>query len=368
MLRFLKKINVLLTVVVIIPTILSVIYYGLIASDLFHSESKFVVRSAQRQQAPSLLGSILSGSIFTRTQDEAYVVHDFILSRDALVELNKTLNLGKAYASEKNDFLTRFPAPWSDDSFESLYRHYQNHILISYDNTSGISTLRTASHDASLAQLTNERLLAMSEQLVNEISERGRNDLIRYATAEVTDAEKRVKEASSALAGYRSQRIVFDPERQAALQLQQLSKLQDELIASKSQLAQLKALSPENPQIPVLQKRTEMLQTEVNNETARVLGRGDTSLAGKAADFERLNLEKAFAERQLASAMTAMENARNESRRKSMYLEKIVAPITADRAAEPRRLRAIALTLTFSIMLYAVLSLLVAGIKEHQEH
>jgi capsular polysaccharide transport system permease protein len=355
----------LLLITVLLPTLFAIVYYGFIASNMYTSESRFVVRSPQRQQSSSVLGSILSGSIFARSQDEAYAVHNYILSRNALIELDKSLNLRESFASKGNDILTRFPTPFSDDSFEALYRYYQSHIDIVYDNTSGITTLRTTSHSPELSKLMNNQLLAISEHLVNDINERARSDLLQYASSELQQAQLRAKEASVAVAAFRGQRSVFDPEKQASLQIQQLSKLQDDLLATKTQLAQIKSLSPDNPQIPVLQGRSNLLQTEINNETSRVMGRGDASLAGKTADFERLSFDKVFADRQLASALLALESARNEGLRKSLYLETIVSAIAPDQASEPKKLRMILLILAFGLLLYAVLSLIVAGIREH---
>jgi capsular polysaccharide transport system permease protein len=357
--------NVLFVVTVFIPTLLATAYYGFIASDIYISESRFVVRSPQRQQSASVLGSILSGSIFARSQDEAYAVHNYIMSRNALAQLDKYLDLRKSFASKEYDFLSRFPTPWGDDSFESLHRVYQSRIDIVYDNTSGITTLKTASHSPELSKLINDQLLAISERLVNDISERGRTDLIRYAMNEVKEAQLKAKEASVAVAVFRSQRTVFDPEKQASLQIQQLSKLQDELIATKIQLVQLKNLSPNNPQVPVMQSKVSMLEAEIKVETSRVMGRGDTSLAGKASDFERLSFDKVLADRQLATALLSLESARNEGLRKSLYLETIVSSVTTDSASEPKRLRSILLILFFSLLVYGVLSLMVAGVREH---
>jgi capsular polysaccharide transport system permease protein len=361
---WLSKHRLFLTAV-ILPTLLSVVYYGFIASDIYTSESRFVVRSPQRQQSASVLGSILSGSIFARSQDEAYAVHSYILSRSALAQLDKYLDLRKSFASKEYDFLSRFPTPWGDDSFESLHRVYQSRIDIVYDNTSGITTLKTASHSPELSKSINDQLLAISERLVNDISERGRTDLIRYATNEVKEAQVKAKEASVAVAAFRSQRTVFDPEKQASLQIQQLSKLQDELIATKIQLAQLKSLSPNNPQVPVMHSKVGMLESEIKAETSRVMGRGDASLAGKASDFERLSFDKILADRQLATALISLESARNEGIRKSLYLETIVNSVATDLASEPKRLRSILLILFFSLLVYGVLSLMVAGVREH---
>ena len=204
----------------------------------------------------------------------------------------------------------------------------------------------------------------MSEALVNQLNERGRQDMIRFAANEVTVAETKAKLAALALARYRNEKGVIDPEKQSAIPLQQIAKLQDELISTKSQLAQLQLLTKENPQIPVLKKRIQMLETEIELESARVAG-GGRSLASKAAEFQRLALEKEFADKQLASALASLEQARNEAQRQQLYLERIAQPSLPDAAMEPRRVRNILTTLVLGLVAWGVLTMIVAGIKEH---
>ena len=359
--------NTVFVVTVLVPTSLALIYYGLIASDVFISESRFVVRSPQRQQSSSVLGAIFSGAGFTRSQDDAFSVHDFIVSRDALSELDKKLQVRKAYTDSNVDFLSRFPGMLGDDSFESLHKYYGKQVSVVHDSTSNISTLRVSAFNAQQSHAINELLLVMGERLINETNDRGRQDLVKYAQAEVAVAEGKTKAASLALAGYRNQRSVFDPDRQSAIQLQQVSKLQDELITTKMQLAQVRALTPDNPQVPVLQKRSEALQREMDAEMAKVAGGGSNSLTSKAAEFERLTLERAFADRQLASAMGSLESARNEARRQALYLERIVQPSVPDNAVEPRRLRAIFTVLMMGLIAWGILNILLAGVREHKD-
>ena len=63
-----KGMNRLLLLTVVLPTLLSGIYFGLIASDIYISESRFVVRSPQRQ-ASTGLGALFQGAGFSRSQD-----------------------------------------------------------------------------------------------------------------------------------------------------------------------------------------------------------------------------------------------------------------------------------------------------------
>lgn len=358
--------NTLFLITVLVPTVISAIYFGLIASDVYMSESRFVVRTPQRAQQPGLVGALLQGTGFQRAQDDSFTVHDFISSRDALQALDEKLGVRSAYADPSIDFLSRFPQPWVDDSFESLFKHYTNHITVNYDANASITTVQVRAYSAEMAYQINAALLGMGESLVNQINDRGRLDLIKYATADVAEAESKAKTAAIALASYRNRRAVFDPDRQSALQLQQVTKLQDELIATKLQLAQLRALSPVNPQIGSLERRVKGLETEMGSEMAKVAG-GGNSFTDKAGEFERLQLERTFADRQVASALSNLEAARSEARRKQLYLERIVQPHKPDYALEPRRLRAVLATFAFGLVAWGVLSMLLAGVREHRE-
>ena len=361
----LQGLNLLFLLTVAAPTALALVYFGLMASDVYLSESRFVVRSPERQVATGL-GALLKGVGFSRAQDDSYTMHDYVLSRDALKEINDKLAIGKAFASNQVDIFSRFGGIDFDTSFEALHRYYQKKIDVQQDTASSITTLTVRAYTAQDAQSINQKLLDLSEGLVNRLNERGRQDLIRSAASEVADAETKSKAAALALSAYRNAKGVVDPERQATVQLQQVAKLQDELIATKTQLAQLKAFTPQNPQIQSLQLRAKTLQAEMDTETTKVTG-GERSLANKAADFQRLALEREFADKQLASAMASLELARNEAQRKQVYLERIVQPSLPDTALEPRRLRGILATFVLGLIAWGILTMLLAGVREHQD-
>lgn len=355
--------NKLLLITTIIPTSLSILYFGLIASDVYISESRFVVRSPERQSA-SPLGLILKGAGFSKAQDDSYTVQDYVLSRDALKALNDELKIKDAYSSSEIDMFSRFAGTDWDDSLEAFHQYYQKKVNVQLDSASSITTLTVRAFTPEGAQGVNQRLVELAESLVNKLNERGRQDMIRFAADEVAEAQTKAKAAALALSQYRNAKGVIDPEKQSTIPLQQIAKLQDELISTKGQVMQLEKLAKDNPQLPVLRQRVGLLNAEIDAETRRVTG-GERSLAGKAAEYQRLALEKEFSEKMLASAMSTLEQAKNEAQRKQLYLERIVLPNIPDQAMEPRRIRGIVSTLVVGLVMFAVLTMLVAGMKEH---
>ena len=361
----LRRLDRLFLLAVVVPTLLATLYYGLIASDIYVSESRFVVRSPQRQTETGL-GALLQGAGFSRSQDDTFSVQDFMLSRDALRNLENRLHLSSLFSAHTIDPFSRFAGIDPDNSFEALHRYYQKHVAVNMDSSSSISALRVSAFTPEDAYKINGLLLDMGENLINQLNERGRQDMIRFASSEVANAETKSKAAALALSGYRNEKSVFDPERQSALQLQQISKLQDELIANKMQLAQLQLLSPSNPQIGALTKRSQGLQQAMDAEMAKVAGSG-ASLTKKSADYERLVLERGFADKQLGAALASLEQARNDAQRKQLYLERIVQPNKPDVAVEPRRLRGILVAFVLGLMAWGILSMLIAGVREHKD-
>lgn len=350
---------------VLAPTLSAAFYYGIVASDVYVSEARFVLRSPQRQMATGI-GAILQSAGFTRAQDDTYTVHDYILSRDALRLLDTELGLKQRFTATDIDLLNRLGAIDGDDSFEAMHRYFQKRVAVEPDPVSSISTIRISAFTAKDAQTINERLLQLSEALVNKLNERGRQDLVRFAEAEVAAAEERAKAATLALSAFRNQMAVFDPGRQSAIQLQLVSKLQDELITVRTQLAQVRMLSKDSPQIAALDQRQKSLQSAMDAELRKVAG-GSRSLSDKSAEFERLTLEREFADKQLGLAMSALEQARNDAQRKQLYLERIAQPSLPDMALEPRRIRGVVSTLLLGLVSWGILTMLIAGIKEHQD-
>jgi capsular polysaccharide transport system permease protein len=365
MMTWLKR-HIVFVLTVIAPTCIAILYYGFFASDVFISESRFLVRSPQHPMQGGFVGELLQGSGITHSQDDTYSVHDYILSRDALRELDSKLGVRKVFTSKQVDPINRFPGLSWDDSFEKFYLYYGKHVGIEYDPVSSISTLTVRAFTAQDAERINDLLLQMSERLVNTLNERSRQDLIRYAADEVKIATDKATAAAVALFEYRSKHEIFAPDQQAALQLESVAKIQEDLVSTEAQLAQLQKLSPNNPQIVGLESRINTLHHAIETEAAKVTS-ANGSFSARAPNFERLTVESEFADKQLGVALADLETARSEALRQQLYLERLVQPNLPDKAMEPRRIRSTFTVFLIGLIAWGVVSLLIAAIREHSD-
>ena len=350
---------------VVLPTLASMIYFGFLASDVYLSESRFVVRSPDKPQR-SGLGMLLDTAGFASAGEEVQAAKGFIESRDGLRALNADNYARAAWEKESISIFNRFNPLGLSGSFEDLFDYYQTKVSVEFDAQTGITTLSVRAFTPKEALDMNERLLDQAESLVNQLNERGRGDLITYAEREVAEAQDQASAAALALAKYRNTRGVIDPERQATVQLQMISKLQDELIGARMQLLQLNSVVSDNPQIPLLRVRIRGLERAIEEQLGQVAG-AEGSLSEAAAQYQELQLRREFADRQLGIALASLQEARNEARRQQAYLERVAQPSLPDDGTEPRRIRGILATLIVGLVAWGILTMLLAGVREHKQ-
>lgn len=356
--------NRIFVMTVVVPTALAIAYYGFLASDVYVSQSQFVVRSPDKPEVTGF-GSLLKGAGFS-SSDEVYAAQSYIKSRDALRALNQSERFRTSYTRSAISIFDRFNPTGLYGSFENLYYYFLDHVDVNFDSNSSITTLTVRAFNGRDAYRFNEQLLELAEATVNRLNERARIDLIGFAETEVRQANLQAQAAAAALAAFRNRTGVVDPEAQATVQLQMVSKLQDELIASRTQLSEIERYAPANPQIEPLQTRIASLQRQIGDAMEMIAGR-QRSLAGVEAQYQHLKLDSELADKKVAAAMTSLTEAQDEARRKQAYVERIEQPNVPDTPTEPRRVRGILTTLILGFVVWGVLSMLLAGIQEHRD-
>lgn len=350
---------------VVLPVALSAIYLFLIASPQYESESRFVVKAPNQRGAQiSTFANLIQTTGLSAGQEQADQVTDFIRSRSALRGLSDDLKVEKLFRRNDTDFLSSFPLPWQNNTFEDLYKYYKGKIEVGRDPDSGLIVLRTFAFSASDARAINEQLLKQSEALVNQLNQRARQNAISEAEGRIVEAEKRVTSASNAMAEYRRRAKLVDPLKQATGVVEIANRLTSERAALDAQLTTLQRLTPDHPSIPVLRQRIASLTKEIDRQTATIVG-GDDTMTDKLPRYEALALEQEFATQLLMLARSSLEQARSDALRQQFYLERVVNPNEPDEPARPQAWRSLLTIFGFAITLYFILWMFVVGILEH---
>lgn len=362
----LRRIDRLFAIVVMLPTLCAVLYFGLIASPVYISESSFVVYSPNQETGSAGLLGILGTLGGSNSTSAADTISDYTTSWAALTALNDEYGLKSIYGNGNIDIFDRFGGvfyPYS--SMVRLWRYYRNMVTDTLGSDTGISTLTVKAYTPGDAQKINAFLLAKSQDIVNQLNADAREKAVYYAQQDVDSAREKLVDATLAVAKYRNGQMVFDPKSQSGVQMSLVEQLQNKLIEQTIELASLMARTPRNPQIPVIRGTIASLQSQIAAEQAKITG-PDVSLASKDTGYELLQVNLTLDQSLLASAVSSLEQARLTAQKQELYLETISPPNLPDAPQEPLRLEGILATLFVSLMIWGILRIVIGGIREHQ--
>lgn len=345
------------------PTLLSAIYFVAVATDQYTSEASFVVRSATRPELQGGLAFLVQLGL-GRSQDDAFIVQDYLTSRSAIAELRRRLPLGEIFARPNADFIARYPSVIFGRNEEQLYRYFQYMVSVVHLEKTGISTLRVNAFTPEDAHAMATTLLQLGEELVNKINQRLLADAVRNSQSELNAAQERLIHAQAELTKFRNRELTVDPARNAVSLADLIAKLSGELGVTQAQIAELTTGPASSPQLVGLRRKAAALEEQIARERARIAG-GSEDLARRIAEYERLTLEKEFAGRMVSSSEAELVRSKAEATRQLLYLERIVEPNLADYSTRPKRTYAVLTVFAANLLLVLVGWLVFSGIREH---
>jgi capsular polysaccharide transport system permease protein len=346
-----------------LPTWLALLYFSFVAADQYESEARFIVKSATRQNVPAGL-SLLTQLGLGRSQDDSYAVQDFVKSRDAIARLRPLLPLDQMFRVGHADFLARFPSILYLDRDEEFYSYFQHMVSAVHSGTTGVTTLRVRAFNPTDARDIAAALLDQGEELVNRMNVRAKADAIRVAQADLELAQQRMIEVQLALTAFRNRELVIDPMSNAATLGELIAQLSVELASTRAQIREVSVGSAGSPQLPGLHRKESALEQQIAHERSRI-GRDSGGLANRIADYERLSLERDFANRRVTAAEAELVRAREEAARQQLYLERVVEPNLPDYSTQPERIRLTLMVLFANLLLILIGWLVYSGVREH---
>lgn len=350
-------------IVVALPTLLSMIYFFLIATPRYVSEARFIVR-APSQPMPSGLGAALSSVGISSGATDAFAVHEYINSRDGVAELSQRNDLRTIFSAKGADPFSRYPRPWEDKSEEGLFNAFGRFVKIGYNSQTGISTLTVETFTPQDSKRLAEEMLNAGEQLVNRLNERASNDAVTNALRAQAQARENLTAAQQALTAFRNNAHYIDPTRAATESSSLVVSLLETLANLRAERAQISSQAPQSPQLATIDSRIAAYEQQVAAERAKIAG-SSGSLASQVGNYEDLTLAREFAELELTEATSRLLAAQQDVRRQRLYLDRVVNPSLPDRPGQPNRLLAVLTVLLSTLTLYGVGWLIWAGVREH---
>lgn len=361
-----RRITLSFWLLVVLPTVLAVAYFSFLAANRYQSEARFVLRTPG-QKGPSLaITQMMQATGASQASEDGYVVREFLESRAALKWLVDHDELRAIYAKAPGDFFWNYPNPFTSNTNEGLFRHFKRMVSAEFDNSTGLNTLKVEAFAPDDAYRIANSLLSAAEALVNRLNERARQDAIGLAEREEARIRQRALTAQAAIMAFRERERLIDPSQATFALLETIARLAIEASQTSVQVNELRRSSPNSPQIATLSSRLSALESEISKERHRLAG-DSRSVAPRIAEYERLMLEREFAEKALMAAMAGVEFARIESMRQQIYLERVAAPVAPDYPTFPRRFIYSLAVLLIGLMVWRIWELLSADTRKHDD-
>ena len=329
---------------------------------MYVSEAKFAVRSATEQAAGFDFASQIFKTASSTTQDAA-VVTEYIESPDAFERLDKELAVKAHYSDRRWDVISRLTQNPTLYDKTTFWNFVASPVL---DPDSGIVTFTVRAYTPEMAQKITSHVLKQSEALVNAMNERAREDAMKLAGEEVKRAQARLMKSQKALETFRDEHAEIDPKATASGLQTLVMDLEGQRATLKAQISEMAAyMRPDAPALKTLKTRLAAVEKQLSGEKQRLAGIGAGAMNNWVSAYEALTIENEFAQKQLVSAMTAMETARVSLLSQSKYVVTIESPTLPDESRYPRTFEFTFCVLLGLLLLFGLGSLIVASIREH---
>lgn len=367
-----------------VPTLAAIVYYGVIASDQFASRSDFIIktRSTSAAVSPSgMMGAV--APVNPMTIVDMLVVKEYAESAQVLADITPLVDVREIFSTPEADSFARLKEKanfrnilngkvWSEGLYtrvseEDLLKYWKKMVVVNFDMTTGISSLEVRAFTARDSKRLADAVLALSERLVNQLSERAQSDSLAFARKEVEEANKRAIDSMDELMKFQEEAKQLDPESYVKVRGEIQGKLEADLAQNLAQLETLKRNLPDDaPGILSLKNRIAGLQEQLlvqNLESTKKNKKGSAN--EMLNEFSKRKLDSEFATKAYMSALTSLENARRDATQQSRYLEAFVRPQLPQKADYPKRLQSVAIVFVASAAIWAIGGLLIAAAKEH---
>ena len=358
---------------VILPSLVSSVYLAFIESDEYVSEAHFTIRTAPETRSSSikdLLGSVSSSlgmGISTGGQastQDVYIVADYIRSRSIIQDIGGKPVLSAIFSRPSIDWLSRLS---SSATFEDAWKYWKRKINAVIDTPSETITLDVRAFTSEEAHNLAELILNKSEALVNEISERSRRDAMTRAQNEVKLAEDRLRNARQALLAFRNKENIIDPTLSAKSIGETITKLtHDKVLLENNRAALGNSAASNSPmgrvyatQIAAIDEQIAKLESQLTSQDK------DTALSNKITGYENRQIELEFAQKLYSIAQAGVEKARNEQEKQQLYLVTIDRPSVPDNSTYPRILLNSITIFAGCLILWSMVTLLAASVRDH---
>ncbi|HXV00341.1 MAG TPA: hypothetical protein VG166_07575 [Caulobacteraceae bacterium] len=358
----------------IVPTLLGIIYYGLIAANQYVCEFRFTVQDpatspamAEAAAATSALSTMFgpAGSAATPDQLNSFVATDYDRSAQAAADLDQRLDLRKIYSRGNSDWLARLASHSTNEQLASYYKRMSYSLS---DPATGLTVARVRAFTPQDAYAIAQTLYGLTALTVNSAGQSSRVDSVNFAKSEVDRLHKVEADLDARMTTLRNRNGVIDPTTGAvAGNITLATTLRANIAQIQTQIGSLtqQLHNPNAPQIQPLKSQLAAARSQLGSVEAEVNGGRNKALTTVVGQFESLTLQRQTTEQALTAAIANLQQAIAQRNSERIYLAPYVRPLMPTSSTYPERLKGMIIVFMASLLVWVTGLLLANALLEH---
>lgn len=355
---------------VVLPTLIWAWYLWARASDQYVSTVGFSVRQDKSTPAIDLLGGLSSfAGGGSGSASDTDILYEYIRSQDMVEKIDADLDLRSRFSRDwPHDFVFAFNP---EGHIEDMTDYWQRQVKVLYDSSTSLITLNVSAFSAEDAQQIAAAVFKQSSDKINQLSTIAQEDATRLAKAELDKARDELTTTRQAMTAFRMKSQIVDPQADLAGQMGVLSGLQAQLAeALVAHDMLIENARPTDHRVTQSQQKIDALRRLIDQERGKFGAEGQgpagESYAQLMAEYEKLAVDREFAEGAYRTARIAYETALAEAQRQSRYLAAHIEPKVAQSSTEPRRLWLLCMVAGMLLAGWSILVLIYYSIRDRR--
>lgn len=353
--------SILFFLLFLIPLAAVVVYELRYATDRYHSNSMVLV--TEDQSTTQALDLSTLGLPMVASNKDALTLVEFIGSLDMMLFLDEKLQLRQHYSNAGVDWYSRFDNALPTEEF---HEYLANYVWAEYDLESQLISIHAQSFDRQFSQDVVKLILERSQLFVDKLNAGVTGEQTLFFEKQLKASEMRLKEAKEELLKFQRDNRLFSTDVEATMVNANIAALEKLLLDKQGLLTtRLQELNDNSPVIQVLRTEIETIKQQLVQEKERLSGASSAAVSELDSRFREIQLNIEFITNIYKSNLSQLEQARLEAVQRLKYLVVVTVPSLADASLYPDRVYIIGTAAMVLLVVYFVLSLLVAIIREH---
>ena len=349
----------------LVMSLLSALYWSVIASDGYVSEAHVLVQKTDMGVQSVEIGNLL-GNIGGNTRPDQLMLRDYLLSVDVLKKIDAKLNLRAHFSNPQRDVLSRM---WRENAdIETFHEHYLAHIKVEYDDYAGILVIKAQGYDPQTAHAITRTLIEEGERFMNATAHELVEGQVSFLSKQVDLLGASALEARQAVLRYQDSNGLVSPQSTAENFASIVNGLETKLAEMHTRRTALLAyLMPDSPNVVELNQQIAAIEQEITQQNAKLASTSGKTLNRKVEVFQRLQLDAEFKQSLYKTALITLEKARIEAIRSIKKISILQKPTLPQYPLQPRRLYNASVFTLFALLLAGIAQMLGAIIRDHKD-